>query len=278
MAPKLHKVQIDSLADRAAKRMGESLRQIDSDSRNDLAAANLGVKKEALGATVADRNADNARQWAQYKVDVAKQEEAARHNKAVEDGGSARVALKHEKDQEKLNATVGGLNEQEELLNQVKEQKKGVNTGFFNNKLQQGLKYIGLESKDFDNLEATLAGVTNQIIKLQAGGNVTAGEAARMRQQLPSPDMDDQEFSTKLEAVTRQLALKKQNAAKQYERKDSGDVRDSAPIGHELVEKQSQPKPSKPPAPPQGTPAGLVRRNKNTGAQWKWDGADWQAL
>lgn len=268
-APSMHAAAID----RAMKspRMAEVLRQIDSESRNDLAGANLRVKREALRATVADRNSDNTRQREQLN-------EAIRHNQAVEAATGNRLTAKIEKDQEKLNEKVAGLNEQDDLLTLAGEQRKKTNTGFFNNKLQQGLKYLGLESKDFDNLESTLAGVTNQIIKLQAGGNVTAGEAARMRQQLPSVDMDEQEFGTKLEAVARQIRLKKENAAKQYERKAGGDVRDQAPIGHELVDKQARPKASKPPAPPPGTQPGLVRRNKNTGAQWKWDGADWQAL
>lgn len=264
-APQMHAVQIANAL--KSPRMSEVLRAIDSQSRNNLAEASLGVRKQEVGSTIQDRLSDNARQREQL-------EEQVRHNKAVEANQGNRFTAKLEKDQEKLNEKVAGLNEQEELLSQVAEQKGKVNTGFFSNKLQQGLKYIGLEDKDFDQLEATLAGVTNQIIKLQAGGNVTAGEALRMRQQLPSPDMDEPEFNAKLAAVVNQIALKKKNAAKQYERMVGGDVRDQAPIGHELVDKQNG-SGGKPPAPPPGTAPGFQRRNKNTGETWTWDGEDW---
>lgn len=209
----------------------------------------------------------NARGWAGLK-------QSDEHFKAAQTG---KITAKIEKDQEKLNEKTAGLNEQDELLRDVGEQKKNVNTGYFSNAMQQGLKKIGLESKEFDDLEATLAGVTNQIIKLQAGGNVTHGEAARMRQQLPSPDMDDQEFETKLDRVVKQIAIKKKNAAKEYQRKSGGEVRDSAPIGRELVQQQE----GNPKAATTNTSTrfkiGDTATNKQ-GKKARWNGTAWEPV
>ncbi len=227
-----NKLQIMDMEKRHAAMFGEATKLLDSDSRQELARQGMDLKRGTLEATKDNAAATRELGQGRLALDTRKAGEDERHHQADEAG---KVTAKIEKDQEKLNEKVAGLNEQEELLQLAKEQKKKVNTGWLSNTLQQGLKKIGLESTDFDNLEATIAGVNNQIIKLQAGGNVTAGEAARMRQQLSSLDMDDREFDNKLDAVMRQITVKKKNAAKEYQRKPGGAVRDSAPIGKELV-------------------------------------------
>lgn len=171
-----------------------------------------------------------------------------------------KVTAKLEKDQERLNEKVAGLNENDELMGMVKEDKGKVNTGWLANKLQGWRKIVGGTDNGWDTLEGTLAAVNNQIIKLQAGGNVTSGEAARMRQQLPSMDMDDSEFGAKLDTVINQIGIKKKNAGKQYQRNPNGEVRDTAPIGRELVGKK---------------PAPHGQRVKQNGHVFEWNGSEY---
>jgi hypothetical protein len=222
------KLQLAGMEKNYAQTMGEFGKMLDSEARRAMAERGLGLREDSVRAQQDNAAATHALRRDQFG-------ETVRHNKATETG---KITAKIEQEQEKLNEKVAGLNEQDELMGMVSAQKKKVNTGLFANAFQQGLKKIGLESKEFDTLEGLVSGVNNQIIKLQAGGNVTAGEALRMRQQLPSPDMDDQEFETKLQTVLNQIALKKKNAAKQYQRAAGGQVKDAAPISKELVGKQ----------------------------------------
>jgi len=213
-------------------------------------------KSQALEAQGAARRDSNSRGWASLN-------EQRRHNQAGEEMGGQKLDVRMEKDQQKLNEKVAGLNEQDELLHDAQEQKKKVNTGWLSDKVQQGLKYVGLADKDFINLESTIAGVNNQIIKLQAGGNVTASEATRMRQQLMDLSMDDEEFDIKLIRVIRQIQLKKNNAAQEYQRKPGGAVKDAAPISKKLVDKVEGS------APPRGN---RVRQNGHT---FEWNGSEY---
>lgn len=262
------RLQLANAEKNYAQIMGEFGKMVDSEARQKLAAEGMDLKRQGVAA-----QQDNAAATRALSRDQLS--ETTRHNKATEDG---KITARIEQEQEKLNEKVAGLNEQDELMHMVGEQKKKVNTGILANATQQLLKKVGLESKEFDTLEGLVSGVNNQIIKLQAGGNVTAGEAVRMRQQLPSPDMDDQEFETKLSTVLNQIALKKKNASKQYQRAPTGAVKDAAPISKELVGKQEggkEPGGNPPPAPAAGTPVGYKVRNKRTGEEWVWNGSQW---
>lgn len=96
-APSMHSIQIANAL--KSPRMGEVLRAIDSQSRNSLAEANLGVKKEALGATTQDRMSDNAR--ANSELDLKRSELDLRHKERA-DALAAKQSEAEAKKSEKL--------------------------------------------------------------------------------------------------------------------------------------------------------------------------------
>jgi len=148
-----------------------------------------------MSTTAQIESAKAARDLANLRFTESKQEKAA---------------ARDEKEAEAYGKDISPLNEKLALLEGVSANKKSVDTGPVMAKLQKVRQWFGIEDKDWDTLEGRLSAVDNEIIKAQAGGNVTAGEAERMRQQLPSMDMNDATFNAKLLTVAEQLRLKKQ--------------------------------------------------------------------
>lgn len=135
-APSMHAVAIDKALKNP--RMSEVLRQIDSESRNDLASANLGVKREALGATVADRNADNQRAAAEFGL---KRSELDLRHKERADALAAQVAARDDKKAEKIpsDGEVAKHLDRQEALSKINEAKALLASG--------KIRYLGKGAK-----------------------------------------------------------------------------------------------------------------------------------
>lgn len=299
-APTMHAIAIEKAL--KSPRMAEVLRQIDSESRNELAGANLGVKKEALGATMADRSADNSRQWAQVN-------ETKRHNQAVEAHQGEQAHKIHlTSDQQKLVAGItNGINQIaniDKVLPETEGYAKDPNaeipgmgkSGIISGRVQD-LKQMVNSTTDpkYTKWKGTIQRLFSVEKKQFAGVTVTPAEMESLRAMIPDFNRDSEAaIAEKLRNAREFLKTKIEN--------DKGGIKVDAngnPIDPSLILKQFGPGAAasvagnpvvqevsgsgggagnKPPAPPAGTQPGLVRRNKNTGAQWKWDGADWQAM
>jgi hypothetical protein len=188
------------------------------------------------------------------------------HDMSDANADAGRIEAHLTKPQEKLNSQIEDLSGTEELLNEVKDRKKDVDTGWFMNKVNKARQWAGIPDKNYDTMEALLAAVDNEIIKLQAGGNVTAGEAVRMKQQLAMVDQNDPEFEAKLDAMLKNVGMKKRRKINQYQRNASGGTIDAsntarANTGQPAV---GAPAPGAMKAPP-GAQPGQTIRQKSTG-------------
>lgn len=163
-----------------------------NEAKQALAGQNLDLRRMQVEGTLANAAATRDLARAAF-ADKVQDREQSQNDKAVADYGKA----------------VGPLRETEALLNEAKHVKKGVNTGKFANFMQTKiLAPLGLKGENFTTLEAIQGTVNNAITKLQSGGNVTSGEAERLRQQLAMLDQDDREFEIKLKQMMTTVANK----------------------------------------------------------------------
>ncbi len=206
--------QISSARPVMDKMLGNVVKAKGADASSRLAAESMGLRREGL-----DAQRENAA--AMRSLAGARFAETHEENQRRQDD---REKNRDEKEAEAYGKDISPLNEQDALLTQVKAlkgenpDKPLVNTGKVANFLQGIRQKIGLEDHKWDTAEGLLAGVNNQIIKLQAGGNVTSGEAIRMQQQLPDMSKDDAEFNDKLATVMQQIALKQQQVKAKHPR------------------------------------------------------------
>lgn len=197
--------------------------KMDTDRRKSAIAERLKTFQDLLAYDDKQRTAADDRAWKRKEADEnqeIRREGIAAHRQSADamaalagarfaDSKEERQRVRDEKEAEAYGKDMAPLEENEQTMQDVKAGKPNVNTGAIASRLQKARKLIGLTDNDWDTLEGRLAAVNNQIIKLQAGGNVTNGEAERMRQQMPSMDMDDSEFNAKLGTVMEQIARKK---------------------------------------------------------------------
>lgn len=257
-APTMNAVQIASAM--KSPRMSEVLRMIDSMSRNDLAAAGLGIRQQQVGATMQDQAADNSRQWAQLG-------EQQRHNLATEEHAKAmetKADLKITKaQQEKLNQEISDLTVAKDNMEKLLKTKETVNTGPVAGRVQRLLSKVDLAPDDFVELRALGARVFNKETKSLAGTAVSAGEWSRIAPQIPEDTDDDRTYAIKMQKaleVTKQILEQRK---KQYQ------MLNGKPIDRSVTAMENAPEM------PAEIPDGTRGRNKKTGEMLIRRGGKW---
>ncbi len=138
-----------------------------------------------------------------------------------------RSEIRAEKEAEAYGKDVAPLNEAEAELEEAKRlkgdpDKPKANTGVFAEGIHRVRKFFGLPSLDMLNLEAAQGTINSVVRKLNAGTSLSKGEKDALRQYLPELDMDDDEFSTKLDRMLKTVRGRKEQIDKKHPQTSGG--------------------------------------------------------
>lgn len=168
----------------------------------------------------------------------AREGEAARHNKAMEEMGTQKLDAKVQGNQDKLNEKIETVNNLEENLATAIEAKKHVDVGPFATPWNKIRQYTPWPNKDFNTLQEYLGTVRNEIKLLKSGKAVTPTEEKGLNEELANLEklQDDPTFEQKLLGMAERIKRIKKRLVPQYQRKAGGETVDRSNTARESTQ------------------------------------------